>query len=169
MSKRAQQIVAFTMGAVFIIVLLILAVAIPNPTVPQWLTFKTVLTLAAAGIAAMIPGFLRVDLPLGIRAGGAIAVFIVVYFFNPAQYVADVTLTADSGWMPGGRDPVSYCNEQQAGLQAQHPALHFETVRRYEFPPEKHKNGLGIVTGVSYRYQCWFRPRSCANLRTASL
>lgn len=66
-------------------------------------------------------------------------------------------LKADSGWIPGGRDPVSFCNAQQAALQKQFPNLHVETASRYEFPPQKHKNALGIVTGVSYRYQCSFK------------
>jgi hypothetical protein len=76
---------------------------------------------------------------------------------NPIDRVSAAELTADSGWISGGQDPVSYCNRQQDALQKQHPAAHFETVKRYEFPPQKHKNGLGIVVGVSYRYQCWFK------------
>ena len=74
-----------------------------------------------------------------------------------ASPVPENKLFSDSGWVPGGQDPVSFCNRQLAGLQAQFPAVHIETVKRNEFSPQKHKNGLGIVTGVSYRYQCWFK------------
>jgi hypothetical protein len=76
---------------------------------------------------------------------------------NTEPPISAAELTADSGWVSGGQDPVSYCNRQQDALQKQHPAARIETVKRYEFPPQKHKNGLGIVTGVSYRYQCWFK------------
>jgi hypothetical protein len=50
-----------------------------------------VLSLACGGVAAVIPGFLAVSMDkagIAIRAGGALAVFLLVYFFNPAQLVA---------------------------------------------------------------------------------
>ena len=88
MLKRAmQQQIAFAFGLLFVIVLLGLALAIPSPTDFQYTVFRIVLALAAAGVAAMLPGFLSVDISAGIRAGGALAVFIIVYFFSPAQMV----------------------------------------------------------------------------------
>lgn len=84
-NKRMQQIAAFGFGVVFVSILLILAISFSNPTPFQYLVFKTVLSLAAAGIAAMIPGFLQVNIATWLRAGGALAVFVVVYFYNPAQ------------------------------------------------------------------------------------
>ena len=57
------------------------------------------LSLAAAGVAATVPGFLNLDLDLGtsliLRAGGALAIFVVVFFFNPAQ-LAVQSATSDS-------------------------------------------------------------------------
>ncbi|HCG7109428.1 TPA: hypothetical protein NJ338_004995 [Vibrio parahaemolyticus] len=85
MNKRTQQIAAFSFGVVFVSILLTLAIFFSTPTSFQYLVFKTVLSLAAAGIAAMVPGFLQVTLATWLRAGGALAVFVVVYFYNPAQ------------------------------------------------------------------------------------
>jgi hypothetical protein len=72
---------------VFVAILLILAIFFSTPTPFQYLVFKTVLSLAAAGIAAMVPGFLQVSLATWLRAGGALAVFVIVYFYNPAHLV----------------------------------------------------------------------------------
>jgi hypothetical protein len=58
-----------------------------------------VLALAAAGAGAMIPGFINLDLKptegLIVRAGGALAVFVIVFFFNPAR-LATMEATARS-------------------------------------------------------------------------
>lgn len=87
MLKTLQQRLAFAFGIVFVIALLVLALAVPNPTPFQYIVFRVVLTLAVAGVAAMIPGFLTVSVPNWLRAGGALAVFIVVYFYNPASLI----------------------------------------------------------------------------------
>lgn len=87
MTKKLQQILAFGFGVAFVIALLVLAVAIPSPTAFQYTVFRVVLALAAAGVAAMIPGFLQITLSEWIRAGGALGVFVVVYFYNPASLV----------------------------------------------------------------------------------
>jgi hypothetical protein len=69
-----------------------LAVIFPQPTPFQYTVFRIVLALAGAGIAALIPGFIEVAIELAyknvIRAGGALGVFIVLYFFSPASLVA---------------------------------------------------------------------------------
>lgn len=87
MRKTLQLKVAFGFGIVFVAVLLVLAIAVPNPTRFQYLVFRVVLSLAMAGVAAMIPGVLTVSVPNWLRAGGALAVFIVVYFYNPASLI----------------------------------------------------------------------------------
>ncbi|NMM20949.1 MAG: hypothetical protein HHJ15_13515 [Rhodoferax sp.] len=85
---NVEKVLAFLFGVSFIIVLLVIALVQPTPTSFQATVFRTVLSLAAAGVAAVIPGFLNVQLKLGyvalIRAGGAIAVFVLVYFNVPA-------------------------------------------------------------------------------------
>lgn len=87
-SVTLQMILAFGFGLVFIITALTLAVRVPSPTSFQYAVFRIVLALAAAGVAAMIPGFINLDVTSGavvaIRAGGALAVFAIVFFFKPA-------------------------------------------------------------------------------------
>src|SRR3954469_12616113 len=94
---RLAMILAFVFGIVFLTALLILAVVIPNPTGPQFEMFRIVIALAAGGVAAVIPGMLNLRLGLGsqlaLRAGGALEVFIIAYFYSPARWVAETTPT----------------------------------------------------------------------------
>jgi hypothetical protein len=84
MSKAVQIFIAFFFGVVFVGTLMVVAFVFPHPSPFQYLVFRIVLALAAAGIAAMIPGFLEVKFGKWLRATGAIAVFAIVYFLNPA-------------------------------------------------------------------------------------
>jgi hypothetical protein len=88
----AQIIVAFAFGVAFVVTLIVLAIAFPRPTPFQYSVFRIVLALAGAGVAAMIPGFIDLQIaPVAgflIRSGGALAVFVIVYFFNPAKLAA---------------------------------------------------------------------------------
>jgi hypothetical protein len=77
-------LLAFSFGVVFVLTILTLSLKFPNPTPFQFNTFRTVLALAAGGVAAMIPGFLTVTVKNWVRAGGALAVFVLVYFYSPA-------------------------------------------------------------------------------------
>lgn len=90
-SLTIQMIVAFIFGVAFVITLLLLAIKFPRPTDFQYNVFRIVLSLAAAGVGAMIPGFINIEVnpTVGflIRAGGALAVFVIVFFFNPASLV----------------------------------------------------------------------------------
>ena len=88
MRKPTQQWAAFLFGVIFVIGLLTLAIFFPSPTAFQYTIFRTVLALAAAGVAAMIPGFISLAISKWLRAGGALAVFAAVYFYNPAALVS---------------------------------------------------------------------------------
>lgn len=87
-SISIDKLLAFVFGLVFVIVLLVFAVAIPTPTVFTAFVFRVVLSIAAAGVGAVLPGLLEVTLP-GIRAGGALALAAVVYFMNPPALLHD--------------------------------------------------------------------------------
>ena len=97
MTKRMERLAVFAFGVVFVVVMLVLAVAIPNPTPTQYDTFKIVLALAAAGVAAFIPGFLEVTVPGWIRAGGALAVFVLVFTKSPATLVVSGPVALSMG------------------------------------------------------------------------
>src|SRR4029077_13817790 len=84
-------LLAFAFGVVSLTAILVLAVAIPSPTVTQFESFRIVIALAAGGLAAVIPGLLDVRFGgtgrFALRAGGALGVFVIVYFFSPAHWV----------------------------------------------------------------------------------
>lgn len=88
MESLYEKAAAGLFGVVFVVTLLVLAVRYPHPTPFQYLVFRVTLALAAAGIAPFIPGLLNVEVGTAIKAGGAIAVFVVVYFFSPARLLA---------------------------------------------------------------------------------
>ena len=106
---------AFIFGIVILIGIIYVAIAYPEPTQFSYTIFRISIALAAAGIAAVFPGFLDIKFKSWLRAGGALAVFVVVYFFSPAppstidpkstkdpetkyQQVADIWLSVmDSG------------------------------------------------------------------------
>jgi hypothetical protein len=94
-------VLAFIFGVIFVTALLVFALFVPNPTIQQFEIVRIILALAAGGVAAMIPGFLKLQLGAGpnvtLRAGGAVAVFAIVYFYSPAHWApspaANVTQT----------------------------------------------------------------------------
>jgi hypothetical protein len=84
-----EKITAVAFGVVFLGILLTIAILIPQPSTFQSFVFRIVLALAAAGLGAVIPGFLHVQAGPFVRAGGAIALFVIVYWFNPPQLLAN--------------------------------------------------------------------------------
>ena len=83
------RLLAFFFGLCFISMLFILAIWFPQPTPFQDMVFRIILALAAAGIAGVIPGLMQLELRsstmLLINAGGALAVFVLIYLFAPAK------------------------------------------------------------------------------------
>ncbi|MBY5637693.1 hypothetical protein HFO39_23475 [Rhizobium leguminosarum] len=79
-----EKVSIFVFGIIFFGVILALSVIFPDPTPYQYTVFRIILSLAAAGIAALVPGFIEVRYKTFIRAGGAIAVFVIVFFCSPA-------------------------------------------------------------------------------------
>lgn len=86
--SQKEKIATFVFGIGFLIGLVVLAIFFPKPTPFQYVVFRVILALAAAGFAAFIPGFIHAEIKHTIRAGGALAVFIVVYFFSPASILS---------------------------------------------------------------------------------
>lgn len=92
MSKTIQSILSFVFGVVFVIALLTIAFMIPSPSDFQYTVFRIVLALAAGGVVAAFPGFIEVTFGKWLRAGGALAVFVLVYFYSPAAIETQSTL-----------------------------------------------------------------------------
>jgi hypothetical protein len=67
---------------------MVLAINSPYPSPFQVHIYLTVLSLAAAAFAALIPGLLKVEISgLGVvlRAAGALGMFLLVFFYEPAS------------------------------------------------------------------------------------
>jgi hypothetical protein len=84
-----NALLGFIFGVVFITAILLLVVFIPNPTPVQYHFFVIVMSLAAGGAATVITGMIDVQVSFGKRlaigAAGALAVFVIVFFFLPAM------------------------------------------------------------------------------------
>ncbi len=90
---RWERISIFAFGVTFVAVLLALAFAFPHPTAFQYTTCRIVLALSASAVATLISGFVVIKIPRFAKAGGALAVFIIIFFYSPAALVVD-NLTA---------------------------------------------------------------------------
>ncbi|MCF7821346.1 MAG: hypothetical protein K9M17_02760 [Mariprofundaceae bacterium] len=89
-TPKWQLITGLVIGVLFALIILLLAILIPNPTATQFFIFRGVFAVSLAAIAAIIPGLLNVESRLqkfSIRATGAIAVFIIVWLLNPPALV----------------------------------------------------------------------------------
>lgn len=86
-----ERIAAVVSGLVFLITLLVIAVLVRSPTPFQVYVFRVVLSLAGGSFGVLIPGFIETRVPLPrngmIRAGGGLAVFLLLYWFNPPALI----------------------------------------------------------------------------------
>lgn len=90
---KVELWLAFAFGLVALSVLFAVALFAPQQNALLITVARVTLALACAGIAAIIPGFLHFQLQptisTAVRAGGALAVFVLVYFFNPPGLIKD--------------------------------------------------------------------------------
>ncbi len=83
-SRQPWEIVAaFCFGVIFLTTVLTTALFKPDPTPYQYAVFRITLSLAAAGIGAILPGFFEIKNKV-VSASGALAMFLVVFFGAPA-------------------------------------------------------------------------------------
>lgn len=93
MNEKIKIILSFSFGTVFVSVILVLLCFIPEPTQSQMGVFWGVLAVAIAGVAVSIPGDIKFRYKNIVKAGGALAVFAMVYFFLPAGRSSEETET----------------------------------------------------------------------------
>jgi tetratricopeptide (TPR) repeat protein len=102
---KTQVWLAFSFGVVFLLIAVVFALVafyLPKPENPDVVAnflnvMQVVLAISSSGVAAVIPGFLnvRIQAKLGqqgttaIRAGGALAVFALVYLIGPKSLALD--------------------------------------------------------------------------------
>lgn len=76
-------LLACILGAGFLVTMLVMSTFFPNPTEFQMKVFTTTLALAAGGVGAAIPGTIEIRHKNYLRAGGAMALIILIMFFQP--------------------------------------------------------------------------------------
>ena len=102
---KTQVWLAFAFGVVFLLIAMAFALVafyLPKPANPEVVgnflnVMQVILAISASGVAAVIPGFLSVNIQakLGtqgttaIRASGALAVFAIVYLISPKSLALD--------------------------------------------------------------------------------
>ncbi|WP_227857170.1 hypothetical protein [Klebsiella aerogenes] len=59
LTKAHERIAAFSFGILLVILFVIIAIFIPNPTNFQYTFFRIILSAAVAGVVSFIPGFYR--------------------------------------------------------------------------------------------------------------
>jgi hypothetical protein len=82
---KATQTQLFISSALALLIVSLVLLT-PNLNVIQQFYLRIIIGLAAAGIAALIPGFFEIELSWlrnTLRAGGAIGIFLLIYGFNP--------------------------------------------------------------------------------------
>ena len=84
-----QSITAVAFGTSFIVVLLIIAIFIPYPTAFQIFIFRVTMSLAAGGVGAIVPGYTKLQFKNWLRAGGASALFVLVFLVNPPELITE--------------------------------------------------------------------------------
>jgi len=89
-TRRLEMGLAFLFGCVALGIVLWLSFRGQSLSDQQFEILRIVLALAGGGVGAVIPGFLdltvKASTELALRAGGALAVFAVLYFWSPAHW-----------------------------------------------------------------------------------
>lgn len=77
-------------GIGFTCAILVLAIFFPNPTKFQYIVFRLVITIAISGLAATsLNGVIEVKFGKWLTATGTFAIFVIVFFYNPAALVVE--------------------------------------------------------------------------------
>lgn len=76
----------FLLGIVLLLIATALVFSFPDITRSQFLTLVTLLSLSSAMIISQIPGAINIELPIGVKAAGAIAFGIFVFYLLYDKY-----------------------------------------------------------------------------------
>lgn len=87
-----QLVTSVSIGVISLIASVTIALIIPEPTVYQEFILRGLFAIALASIASIIPGFINLQTGargalayLSVYAGGAIAIFLLIWMFNPPE------------------------------------------------------------------------------------
>lgn len=83
-----KTLIAFVFGAIFVVTILVFTAVVKDPSPAAVWTYRIILALAAAGVAAILPGFIDIKYKGFVQAGGAIGVFVLILLAFPAPDAA---------------------------------------------------------------------------------
>mgnify|MGYP000333144505 CR=1 FL=1 len=83
-NQTTQSIIGASVGVIFMTAVLYIAFVKECPSDSLLFTLRVVLAIAVAAFSMVISGSLKIQYQGSISAGGSIAVFVLVYLFNPA-------------------------------------------------------------------------------------
>jgi hypothetical protein len=81
-ARTWEKVTLFAFGTFFLLVLLVISWFDRQPSASSWFIYISILAMAAGGIAALLPGAINVVINPGIRAGGALAIAVLVFYFG---------------------------------------------------------------------------------------
>lgn len=95
MKKSTQILISASVGIVFMLVILILAVIFPCPTTSQYNIFRIIISIAVGAFASIIPGIFEFKYSGLVSTTGALAVFAFVFVYDPAKLVVSDECSSD--------------------------------------------------------------------------
>jgi len=85
----AVQIVAVVIGVILLLLVLSLVFWRRYLTTAEYTFTRISMALAVSCVAVILTGFLTIEIKDFLQAGGALAVFVIVYFHAPASMLSD--------------------------------------------------------------------------------
>lgn len=156
-SGRDPGALLVAIGLLLLAAPLIFAVQFPSAYLLAEFYLRVVAALGAAIIGSRIPGWLHVTLPFA-RAGGALAIFVLVMFVNPSGKVFETSQPSDQEEatvpqaVPGDTPPLTEdpTSAPQAAVAAKLDACVAEKVLAYETPKEMQSVGGARAAGPGF-------------------
>lgn len=90
-NNNNNAVIPLSIGGILLTIPIIALFFIPQPSIYQFFAFRVCFALGGAGVASHIPGWLNVNINNWVKAGGAIAIFVLLWFFNPPQLIASIS------------------------------------------------------------------------------
>ena len=95
MNKSTRLLISASVGIIFMLVILILAVIYPCPTTSQYNVFRIIISIAVGAFASIIPGMFDFKYNGIVSAIGALAVFAFVFIYDPAKLIISDDCNSD--------------------------------------------------------------------------
>src|SRR5262245_52516689 len=88
--KYFERSIAVSIVLALLTIFFAMALIMPTPTPPQFVVFRIIIALLAAMFGALLPGLVNFAHPTA-RVIGALALFVIVYFFIPTSLTIDTS------------------------------------------------------------------------------